>query len=73
VEARVAPNLRDLAVGGHRVDAAAALDEILIDDGSLRRDEDFPLAHRSHEGRRHLDVAVLHRLLGSEAERDLFA
>src|SRR5438132_1080853 len=56
VLARVAPDLRDAVGGCVRVDAAAALDELLLDRDSLGRDENLVLALRAEHRQGHVDL-----------------
>ena len=69
--ARVAAKLRQVSVRGERVDAAAALEVLLVHDDPVRGREHLPLGQRADVGGRHLDVGVLERVLGGEAEADL--
>ena len=61
----------DPVARGQRVDAAAALDQLLLGGGALRGDEHLVLALGADRGRRHLRVLVRERLLGAQAEVEL--
>ena len=69
--ARIAPDLRDAVRGRIRVDAAAALDELLLDRDSVGGDEHLVLALGADHRQGHLDLRQAHALLGAQAEVDL--
>src|SRR3954453_11084398 len=71
VRTRVAADLRDALACGHRVDPGAALDDLLVDRGAVRGDEQLLLSLGAQEGGGHLDAVVLHALLGPQALLDL--
>ena len=58
VRARVAARLEQPVADRHRVDSAAALDELLLDLGAVRGEEELPLAERAHRRLRDLHVRV---------------
>src|SRR5439155_7799525 len=68
VRARVAAKLRHAVADGHRVDAAAALDVLLLDVGSLGGDEHLALGLRAHERLRDLHLRPRERTFGAQAE-----
>ena len=57
--ARVAADLREAIADRHRVDPAAAFEQLLLGHRALGRDEDLVLPLRAYEGRGHLHVLVL--------------
>ena len=71
MRARVAADLRHPVARGHRVDPAAALDELVLRRRTVGGDEHLVLALRADRGRGDLDVLVRKRLLGAQAEVDL--
>src|SRR5262249_19225575 len=67
----IAPDLENAFVERERVDAAPALDDLLVDLGAGRRNEEAMLAERPDRGLGDLHTRVLERLFGAQAESDL--
>ena len=69
--ARVAAHLEEAVRRGDRLDAAARLDDLLLDRAPERGDEHLVLPVRAHERRPDGHVGVLHAVLRLQAEVDL--
>ena len=71
VGARVGAELDDPVADRHRLHAAAALDELLVDLDPVGGEEELSLALGAQRRLGDLDVGVAQRLLDAQAERDL--
>src|SRR6185312_17560664 len=71
VGARVAADLCDPVARGHRVDPAAALDQLVLGRCAVGGDEDLVLALGADRGGGDLDVLARERFLCAQAEVDL--
>ena len=73
MRARVAAHLENTVARGGAFDPGAALDQLLLDLGALRREQELVLALRAHHRLADEDVRAGHRFVRREALRDLLA
>src|SRR2546422_1752405 len=71
MRARVTPHLVHAVPDGHRVDPAAALDDLLLDLGAVRGEKELVLTDGAYRRLCHLDLRATQPVLGAQAEVDL--